>query len=114
MYTSLLLLSTTKTYRDHLQTFETISCTAAYCQLDSQRLDDAFDAQLLRDDHGGLLPDDERGPVSVRADICWRDRQVGNFEPAYPIHVQLRVYDAAFLARLHRTGAELMHTRRRT
>jgi hypothetical protein len=102
------LLSTTETYRDHWQTFETISCTVAYYQLDShdcEWLDDAFDAELLRDDHGGLLPDDERRPVSVRADICWRDRQVRNFEPAYAIYVQLCVYNAAFLARLHRTGA---------
>ena len=76
-------------------------------------LHDAFDTELLRDDDGGLLSDDERGPVRVRTDICRRDRHVGNFESADPVHVQLRVNDAALLARLHRTGAELMYNRKR-
>src|SRR6266702_1205501 len=80
---------------------------------DCDRLDDAFDPELLRDDHGGLLPDDERGPVRVRADVSRRDGQVGNFEPAHSVHVQLRVDDAALLARLHRAGAELIHDRKR-
>ena|SRR6266702_855017 len=77
------------------------------------RLDDAFDPELLRDDHGSLLPDDERGPVRVRADVSRRDGQVGDLEPVHSVHVQLRVDDAALLARLHRAGTELMHNRKR-
>src|SRR6266702_1349978 len=79
---------------------------------DRDRLNDALDAELLCDDRGCLLSDDERGPVSVRADISRRDGQVGNFEPAHAVHVQLRVDDAALLARLHWAGAELLRNRK--
>jgi hypothetical protein len=75
---------------------------------DRDWLDDAFNAELLRDDHSGLLPNHECGPERVRTNIAWRDRHVGNFEPAYAIHVKLRVDDAAQLARFHRTRAKLM------
>ena len=81
---------------------------------DRGRLDDTLDAEILRDDHGCLLSDDERGPVSVRADITQRDGQVDNFESAHAVHIQPRIDDAASLSRLHRAGAELMrkHTRK--
>jgi hypothetical protein len=74
---------------------------------DRGQLDDALNAELFCNDHSGLLPDDESGPVSVRADISRRDGQIGNFESVHAVHVQLRVDDAALLARFHRAGTEL-------
>ena len=74
-------------------------------------LNDTFDAELLCDNHGSLLPDDESGPVRVRAHISRRDGHVSNFEPTHTVHVQLRIHDPALFARLHCAGAELMHDR---
>ena len=74
---------------------------------------DALNAELRRNDHGGLLSDDESGPVSVRADISRRDGQVGNFEPTHAIHIQLRIDDTTLLARLHRARTKLIHNRKR-
>ena len=60
-----------------IRTFETIvdsqNITAGLIPRGRSKLHDAFDTELLRDDHSGLLSDDERGPVCVRTDICRRD-----------------------------------------
>ena len=79
---------------------------------DHGQLDNALDAELLRDDHGSLLPDDECGPNRVCADISQRDRQVSNFEPTYAIHVQLRIDDAALLTGPHSARAKLIRNRK--
>jgi hypothetical protein len=66
-----------------------------------------LDAQLLCNNNGSLLPDDQRSRVRVRADVARADGQIGNFESTNAIHVQVRIDDTAFLARLHRASAEL-------
>jgi hypothetical protein len=66
-----------------------------------------LNAQLLRNNNGSLLPDDQRSRVRVRADVSRADGQIGNFESMNAIHVQVRIDDTTFLARLHRASAEL-------
>ena len=68
---------------------------------------DTFDAQLLRDDHGRLLSDDQRGRVSVRSDIGRADGQICNFESLDAIHIEARIDNAALFARFHRASPEL-------
>lgn len=74
---------------------------------DRDQLDDAFDAELLSDNQGGLLSDDECSAVRVRTNVSRCDGQVGDFESAYTIHIQIRVDNAAPLARLHGARTEL-------
>ena len=49
--------------------------------------DNALDAQLLRDNHGSLLPNDQRSRVRVRADVARPNGQVGDFESTNAVHV---------------------------
>lgn len=47
---------------------------------DRDQLADTFDTELLRDDHGSFLPDNQRSLVGVGTNITQRDGHVGNFE----------------------------------
>ena len=68
---------------------------------------DTLDAELLRDHHGRLLPDDQRGRVCVRTDVGRADGEVRDFEFLDTVHVQARIDDAASFAGFHRTSAKL-------
>ena len=68
---------------------------------------DAIDAELLRDQHRRLLPNDQRGRVRVGADVGRADGEVRDFEPPHAVHVQARIDDAAPFAGFHRASAKL-------
>ena len=68
---------------------------------------DAIDAELLRDHHRRLLPDDQRGRVRVRTDVGRADGEVRDFESLDTVHVQARIDDAASFAGFHRASAKL-------
>jgi len=55
---------------------------------------DTFDAQLFCDDHGRLLPDNQRSRVRVCGDVGRGDGQVRDFESLDSVDVQSRVDDA--------------------
>ena len=80
--------------------------------LSVRKLEESLDTnpghtQLLRDDHGGLLPDDKRSRVGICSDVGGRDGQGGNFESLDAIRIEARIDDTATLARFHRTSVEL-------
>jgi len=72
--------------------------------------DDTLDAQLLREDHGRFLPDEQRRRVRVRTDVGWPDGQVRNFESLDSIHTKAGIDDTASFARFHPASAELLQS----
>lgn len=48
-----------------------------------------LDAQLLCNNNGSLLSDDQRSRVRIRANVARADGQIGNFESTNAIHVQV-------------------------
>jgi len=77
------------------------------CSGPPTQLIDTLDTQLLRDDHGSILPDDKHSRVCIFSDVGGRGGQVGNIESLDATHIEARVDNTAVLARFHRAGAEL-------
>lgn len=67
--------------------------------------------EVLRDDHGGFLADQQSRAVGVAADVVGADGQVGTFETGDAVYVEAGVQDAVFDDRVafaggHGAGAE--------
>ena len=70
-----------------------------------------LEAELAKEDVGGLLADQQGRAVRVRAEVIRADREVDALEVLRAVDVEALVDDTALLARLHRARAERVPSR---